>query len=275
MWYSIHDRDAACLALPSPRRQDRSKARETEQGESFKDFRNRNDERLQNVEAALEQLSNDSAAMKVGGGRSDTLPPDPAYSNALASFIRSGERESEVRAANLTGRYSSIKAAMSGGSPADGGFLAPIEWDRKIIKALTPLSPVRRLATVVQTGVRAWSTLWNLRGWGSGWVGETASGTLASLTFTAGQIYAMPAVTQDLLEDAEIDIGQFIADEIAQEMAKQEGIAFVAGNGVNKPSGLLTYAVGGVNAAAHPGGALDTVTVAGTTAVTVDELIKS
>jgi HK97 family phage major capsid protein len=60
-----------------------------------------------------------------------------------------------------------------------------------------------------------------------------------------------------------------LIDSIRTEFDRQEGIAFLSGNGVNKPSGLLTFAEGGINAASHPGGAIDVTEVA----ITVDTLI--
>jgi HK97 family phage major capsid protein len=63
---------------------------------------------------------------------------------------------------------------------------------------------------------------------------------------------------------------------VQNEFNRQEGIAFVSGDGVNKPSGFLTYVAGGVNAAAHPGGSIDVVDVdidPAAPAATVDGLI--
>ncbi len=51
----------------------------------------------------------------------------------------------------------------------------------------------------------------------------------------------MPAATQSLLDDAAVDIEQWIAEEIDTVFAEQEGAAFVNGNGVNKPTGFLSY----------------------------------
>jgi HK97 family phage major capsid protein len=53
------------------------------------------------------------------------------------------------------------------------------------------------------------------------------------------ELYAMPAATQTLLDDAIVDIGQWIADEVDTAFAEQEGAAFVVGDGVNKPKGFL------------------------------------
>ena len=122
----------------------------------------------------------------------------------------------------------------------------------------------------------AFSKLFNQKGVTSGWVGETAARpetatpTFGTLTYTTGEIYANPSATQQMLDDAEINIESWLANEVQQEFAYQEGIAFLTGNGTNKPNGLLTYITGGANAAVHPYGAITTVNSGAAAALTTD-----
>ncbi len=51
----------------------------------------------------------------------------------------------------------------------------------------------------------------------------------------------MPAATATLLDDSAVNIDEWLADEVRDAFALQEGNAFVAGNGVNKPKGFLDY----------------------------------
>jgi HK97 family phage major capsid protein len=252
---------------------------------AFDDFKARNDEKLagkadwDKVQASLDQLSALSASGPVGSV-ADDRPFDPEYSRTFAGWMRRGSNEDAVKGANATGQRAQIQAAMSAGSNADGGYMAPTEWDRKVIKALAAVSPMRRICDVVPTSVRAFSTLWNTGAWGSGWVGETAnrpqttSATLAPVIFESGEIYAMPAITQQLLDDADFQVEEWLSNDVASTFTKQEDIAFVAGDGVNKPRGFLTYVPGGVSATTHPGGtlAIDVSGAAG--ALTPDGLIK-
>jgi HK97 family phage major capsid protein len=246
--------------------------------EGFEDFKSTHAGRLGKVEATVENLGKgvqaaiDDISARIAAGTlgssvlSDGIaPPDPEYSTTYASWFRSGQREDELRAQNSTGHRAAVQAAMSVGSDSNGGYLAPVEWDRRVTKALSAVSPLRRIANVIPTTVRAYSTLWNDGAWGSGWVGETASrpntgnAELKSLTFASGEIYANPAVTQQLLDDADFAIERWLADEVADTFNAQESIAFLSGNGINKPNGLLTYVTGGANAATHPGGTLTVV----------------
>ena len=231
-----------------------------------------------NIGEVRDQVGNLTASMEAiqrqveaGGGAivaGNRLPPDPEYSRTFASYFRRGDGEEALRGANAAGERATIQAAMSIGTAGDGGYLAPVEWDRKISQALRSVSPMRRIANVQTTGVNAFSTLWNNESWGSGWVGETAARpqtsttSLAPIIFATGEIFAMPATTQRLIDDAAIDIEQWLSDSIRSEFARQEGVAFLNGDGVNKPAGFLTYVTGGANAATHPGGVIETVTAA-------------
>lgn len=221
--------------------------------------------------AAIAELNERIAVGNLGAAAAGAFrPDDPDYSAAFASYFRNGgdALEAQIREMNATGRRAQIQAAMSVGTADSGGYLAPTEWDRRISQAQVATSPMRRLATVQSTTVGAYTTLWNDNVWGSGWVGETAARPetttpgLDPVTFAAGEIYANPAITQRLLDDADFDIEQWLADQVEAEFNKQEGIAFLSGNGTNKPRGLLTYVSGGASTGVHPGGDL-TVVVSG------------
>ena len=51
----------------------------------------------------------------------------------------------------------------------------------------------------------------------------------------------MPAATAAFLDDAAVDVGAWLADEVNAAFAEQETAAFVNGNGTNKPKGFLDY----------------------------------
>jgi HK97 family phage major capsid protein len=71
-----------------------------------------------------------------------------------------------------------------------------------------------------------------------------------------------------------VDIEAWLADEVSVEFDRQEGIAFLSGDGANKPHGLLTYVTGGANAARHPWGAIQTVNSGSGTALTGDGFLS-
>ena len=218
-------------------------------GSAFDAFKATYNDRVAALEGEVDSLAVKAAAGILNGGGS-LRPDDPEYTKTFAAYFRNGETEQELRGLNASGHRAQIHAAMSVGTNSDGGYLAPVEWDRQIRKSRLLTSPMRRLATVQTTGVGAFSTVWSNEAWGSGWVGETAARpatstpTLSSLIFNTGEIYANVAVTQRLLDDVDFNLETWLANEVNGEFARQEDVAFISGNGTNKPMGLMTSVTG-------------------------------
>jgi HK97 family phage major capsid protein len=121
------------------------------------------------------------------------------------------------------------------------------EIEHEIGKRLTAISPIRAIAGLREISGNVYKKPFMTAGPATGWVGETdarpqtTSPTLDSLSFPAMELYAMPAATQTLLEDAAVNIDDWLAAEVQDAFAVQEGTAFVSGDGVNKPKGFLSY----------------------------------
>jgi phage major capsid protein, HK97 family len=230
---------------------------------------------MSGLEAALNEHAIKIAAGQMAGGGKGA-PSDPEYTSAFSTFMRTGD-EGKLTAQQKIGP----RAAMSEGVPADGGLLTPIEWDRTIAGRLKLITPMRQEATVISISKAGFTKLFTDRSVGSGWVGETASRPatatpqFTALAFGLGQIYANAAASQDILDDAEIDLETWLPDEIQTEFARQEGIAFVAGDGTNKPYGVLTHVTGQAQAARHPWGAIEALTSGAATAFTTDKIIDA
>jgi HK97 family phage major capsid protein len=226
------------------------------------------------LQTAIDEANAKIASLSLSGGSVDA-ETDPEYVKAFGNWFRKGRGESEVEAMQATG----IRAAMSVGTDADGGYLAPTEWDRTIVDKLKIVSPMRQIAGQISIGGNGFTRLYNDRATASGWVGETAArpttaqAQLGQLTFSTGEVYANPKATQRVLDDALIDVESWLAMEVETEFAYQENVAFISGNGTNKPNGLLTYATGAANAATHPWGAIPEVVSGAAAAITVDGLI--
>lgn len=245
---------------------------------AFEEFKKTNDEngkkadtvlseKLDKINAAIDegQKTIDDhakmiAALKLNGAGDDNvigdLKADPEYVGAFKAHMRKGD----------------VQSALNKGTAEEGGFLAPIEWDRSITKKLKEVSAIREHARVMTISTGGFKKVFSDGVVGSGWVGETASRPatstpgFAELAFIPGEIYANPQATQQMLDDSAVDLEAWLADEVEGEFAKQEGIAHLSGNGVNKPFGLLTYVTGAANAAKHPWGAI-TVKNTGTAAL--------
>lgn len=243
-----------------------AKAAFEEFARAFEAYKEENDGRLAELETrgrtdvlVEEKLARIDAFLDEQKARADRLalarqrPPlaseegkslDPMVAEHRAAFdlyVRSGETAGLKRL--------EAKTALSAGSGPDGGYLAPPQVEREVLRRLATLSPIRAIAghRTISTGL--YKIAHAVSGPASGWVSETAARpqtaapTLVELAFPAMELYAMPAATQTLLDDAIVDIDQWLADEVETAFAEQEGAAFVSGNGVGRPRGFLAYDV--------------------------------
>jgi HK97 family phage major capsid protein len=168
-----------------------------------------------------------------------------AYARASGSLEHKAAFESYVRSGESAGLRALETKAMSVGSNPDGGYLVPSEVETVIGERLAAISPIRAISGVRTVSANVYKKPFMTSGPAVGWVGETdtptttTSPTLAELSFPAMELYAMPAATATLLEDSAVNIDQWLAAEVDQAFAVQEGAAFVNGDGSNKPTGFL------------------------------------
>ena len=227
---------------------------------TFEAFRHANDERLGEIETRLgadpvteEKLARidralDETQRRLERAQLDSRRPvlgadgaarDPARTEHKAAF------DLYVRAGEAAGLKTLEGKALSAGSGPDGGYLVPETIEGEVLRRLAAISPIRSIASVRTISSGQYKRAFSRQGPATGWVGEvdarpqTAGPTLAELSFPAMELYAMPAATQTLLDDAVVDIDAWLADEVETAFAAQEGAAFVDGDGVNKPKGFL------------------------------------
>ncbi|MDP1556837.1 MAG: phage major capsid protein [Hyphomonas sp.] len=222
------------------------------------------DERLARIDRRLEALSLKMARPEASAVADvETDERRDAWTRYLRTGDESGVARLDVKSLNT-------------GTGSEGGHVAPPELDRLIEARLLAASPMRQIATVRQTSVGVYKKPVGL-GAAASWVGEeaarpeTAVTGLDLLTFPAGELYAMPAATQTLLEDAYADIDAWLADEVETAFAAQESAAFVTGNGSSKPKGFLDYTL--VAESSHAWGQVGFVPGDFTDADAADQLI--
>ena len=180
------------------------------------------------VKARMDKVSRASARPVIGGSSGNSSE----VKGFVDGYLRRG-REAEIK-------------SLSGTVPGDGGYAVPKEIDAMIATELAEISPIRSLAQVVQTGTAGYRKLIANGGTASGWVSETASRPetdapeFVEIAPPTGELYANPAASQAMLDDAGFQLENWLSSEVAMEFARAEGAAFVNGSGNNQPAGFLT-----------------------------------
>lgn len=196
---------------------------------------------ITNLQKALDDTNALVAAMKIGGsGGDEPLSAERLeHSKAFNKWFRKGV---DNGLADLE-----VKAALTTQSDPDGGYLVPTEVETTITRVLGATTVMRQLATVMPVGTNEYRKFVNMGGAGAGWVGEeqarpeTGTPTLRELIFNVMEMYANPSTTQTMLDDGIVDIAAWMADEVQQTFSELEGTAFITGDGVKRPRGLLSY----------------------------------
>ena len=142
--------------------------------------------------------------------------------------------------------------ALSAGTDANGGYLVPSEMGATIVRIINESSPLRQLASVESISSDSLDLIEDTTDIGASWGDETTDrSSVDSTTPTIGrntidtfEMFTQPKATQKLIDDAAIDIEQWIAEKVADKFARLEATAFISGNGTTAPKGILTYAAG-------------------------------
>lgn len=199
------------------------------------------DDRLKKVEdgaelkAMMDRIAELEKKANRPGANADTKEAAETELKALATLLR-------------TGLDTEIKAASSDSDPAGGYFVLPTV-DLTIRNLMTDLSPLRGLAEVVTISTDRYERFYSPSARGAQWVSErdtrpqdTARPELIKQSYGVSELYAAPAATRHLLDDAATDIASWLVNNATHDFAETEGESFLEGDGVDgKPRGLLDY----------------------------------
>lgn len=232
-------------------------------GHAWEEFKHVNDARLREIEQKgsadglyTEHLNNISRALdnyknrldtietvyarpEFGGETKSAIPSE--YSKAFRNYLRKGMD---------AGLEQLQSKSLSVGSDPDGGYLVTPHMSQTIVKAVFETSPLRQIASVETISSDALELIDDHDSAAAGWTSETGSVSetttplIAKRRIPTHELYAQPKATQKLVDDAAIDIEAWLSDKISDIFARKENTAFISGNGVGCPRGILTYTAG-------------------------------
>ena len=131
-------------------------------------------------------------------------------------------------------------------APSGAGYVLPQHLESKLVNAMNTISVLRPLCTEVTTTGEIALPIVNGHG-KAAWVPEGHPIPLVKDTFDrvnldSYKLAAIIRVTSELLKDSAIDIEAYLAATFADRLAVSEEEAFLAGDGVDKPLGLIHQA---------------------------------
>jgi HK97 family phage major capsid protein len=112
---------------------------------------------------------------------------------------------------------------------------------------LSSTASIRSIANVVNVEATSYDVLIDRTDIGAGWATEagpsveTATPQIDRISIPLHELSAMPKASQRILDDSAFDVEDWLASRIAEKFTRAEGAAFISGDGVDKPTGFLTY----------------------------------
>ncbi len=210
----------------------------------FKSFQERIDVKMKIQDDRISMLDRKAVDRPALSRTADDQTP---HRKALGAYLRVGD-ESALRAVSVERKGLNTAVAAEGGYLVDQLTAARIEGVKRGAGA------VRAVANVVQVEAGVFEVLVDRGDLETGWITEGAAPTetqpslFDKVSIPLHELSALPRASQRLLDDSAFDIEGWLADRIAEKFARAENAAFVTGDGVDKPTGFLTYAKVAVDA---------------------------
>lgn len=211
---------------------------ETQIGRISKDLQNLSEMkgRLERIETRLNR-----PAFEVGDPHIDPLEKE--RKQAVTKYLRYGDRALSADEFKL----------LSVDADPQGGYWVTSEMSQQVVAKVFETSPMRNIANVETISTDALEIPEDLDEADAGWTSErgarteTNSPTIGVRRIPVHELYAMPKATQTLLDDSRINVEEWLSAKIADKIVRIENAAFINGDGVDKPRGILTYPAGTAN----------------------------
>ena len=196
-------------------------------------------ERFDRLETAFKRSSTH------GTGGEETKSRVNLWARAVAHAFSQGVANLSPEQQKTLSDVGAEYKALNIGTDTAGGFLAPSEFVREIIKTVTEISPARALARVRSTANKSimlpkrTGQFSAVRVVEQGIKAETQGLAYGLDEILAPEAFALIDITNDLLEDSAFDMQSEISMEATERFALLEGTEFVSGTGIGEMEGIL------------------------------------
>lgn len=171
--------------------------------------------------------------------------------------VKTGRASDEYKAAMLgalRSNFRNVSNVLQEGVDADGGYLVPEEYDRRLIDVLEEENILRALGTKLTTAGDHKINVAATKPAAS-WIEEGQELTWGDSTFSqilldAHKLHVAIKVTEELLYDNAFGLENYIITQFGKALANAEEDAFLNGDGKGKPTGIFAK-TGGENVTAE------------------------
>ena len=172
------------------------------------------------------------------GGEEEKLKPVRARNGYAKDLIKA-----------MRSNFKQVTNLLQEGVDADGGYLVPEEYDKRIIDTLEEENIMRKLGTKITTSGQHKINIAAAKP-AAAWIEEGGTLTFGDAKFAqtlldAHKLHVAIKITEELLYDNAFNLEGYIIDQFGRAMANAEEDAFLNGDGTGKPLGLFAESGGG------------------------------
>lgn len=172
------------------------------------------------------------------GGEEEKLKPARARNGYAKDLIKA-----------MRSNFKQVTNLLQEGVDADGGYLVPEEYDKRIIDTLEEENIMRKLGTKITTSGQHKINIAAAKP-AAAWIEEGGALTFGDAKFAqtlldAHKLHVAIKITEELLYDNAFNLEGYIIDQFGRAMANAEEDAFLNGDGTGKPLGLFSETGGG------------------------------
>jgi len=237
-----------------------------ELGHAHREFMRKNDERLNELEKKgrtdpllrqqVDRIASeiqDLIDVKESLERIETRLNRPIFAGAQPGTEQSGEKKAAVNKYLRRGENAlspEEHKLLASDSDPEGGYWVDSELSAMVINKVFETSPMRAVSTIETISGDALEIPDDVDEADAGWTSERAARSetntpkIGLRRIPVHELYAMPKATQTLLDDARINVEEWLARKVSDKLARLENAAFINGNDPGKPRGILTYPAG-------------------------------
>lgn len=165
---------------------------------------------------------------------------------------KTGRASDEYRDAMISAmrsNFRNVSNVLQEGVDADGGYLVPEEYDRRLIDVLDGENIMRGLATTITTAGQHKINIAATKP-AAAWIEEGGALTFGDATFDqiyldAYKLHVAIKVTEELLYDNAFGLENYIITQFGKALANAEEDTFLNGDGKGKPTGIFDKTKGG------------------------------
>lgn len=214
------------------------------------------------MEAEIEELTNSIDRQQRAERREQELSKPvnspltgKPYKDEPAAEEKTGRASDEYRKAMLNAMRSNFRQVsnvLQEGVDSDGGYLVPVEYDKRLIDVLNEENIMRTLGTKITTSGEHKINIAATKP-AAAWIEEGSAlsfgdATFAQIYLDAFKLHVAIKVTEELLYDSAFNLENYIITEFGKALANAEEDAFLNGDGKGKPLGIFAKTGGGQSA---------------------------